>query len=323
MSTSAKFYPVVRFPSSSPFASDIGFLRKFYLLLIDVVAEASLRGAKRRSNPLELGVNSPFLLELLPELLDYAQSVNVELAIASASSIADLENLQSHLTGLNLSQPLKVFSPGLIMEYYEQANGLPDIDYVPAVYTRHDFNLLTQMASGVPLTMLKVFPATCRDASDLAEFMQGPFPEFKTESRRVLAVSKDLRERYLSKFTKVASPSDYILIRDLFISDKNMVIVLTEAEDIAAGDISGAELITYIASEFPNIEIVAAGLKNIDSISKLGARSYATAVFKLPLMRIASGFEMDNIDQALLELREEMIAELNSIYAKLPQYSSL
>jgi|GEM_PF-3514781 len=346
MSTNvSSFYPVLRFPSASPFASDIGFLTKFYSLLIDVVAESCAQWIASSSvarnavsvaiaseakqsimAKLELGISSPYLLDLLPELLDYAANNNVELAIASAVSVSDLKSVQARLHGLTLKQPLKIFSPGLIMDYYEDPNSMPDIDYVPAVYTLHDFNLLTQMASGVPLSMLKVFPATCSEAAELKEFMQGPFAELKSESRRVLAVSPDLRQRYLGKLTKVASPSDYMMIRDLFVADKNMNIALVEPNEISPSDISGAELISYIASEFPSVEIVAAGLKhtsNIPELARLGARSFATALFKLPLMRVASGFEMDNPDQALAELREEMIAELNSVYATLPQYSSL
>jgi 2-keto-3-deoxy-6-phosphogluconate aldolase len=315
----AAFYPVLRLPQAEIFTRDSSNLLGFYHCVIDAVADAAsgFSGAKAQ---LEISLASPEIERCLSLLLDYASERDVEISLASLGTEEDYQRLATHNYGL------QVFSPGVVDGLGLRSCASESLRYVPGVYTKHDFNLLTNFATQDLdcLTTIKVFPATASDAKEFAEFLEGPFPELKQarKERRFVAVSKDLREQYLMDkgFTMISSPSDYMMLREYFLKDSTIRMLAVEPADISPNDISGIELIKFLRAEFPDLKIIAAGITSLNDPKLLakvfssGANAIASAIFKMPLSRLQHGFELDDYPSVLAEMRVEMACELATIY---------
>ncbi len=315
----AAFYPVLRLPQAEIFDRDPANLLSFYYCVIDAVADAAsgFSGAKAQ---LEISLASPEIECCLPLLLDCAAERDVEISLASLTTEEDYQRLAASNYGL------QVFSPGVVDGLGLRSCANQSLRYIPGVYTKHDFDLLTNFATQDLdcLSTIKVFPATANDAKDLAEFLEGPFPELKQarKERRLVAVSKDFREQYLMDkgFTMISSPSDYMMLRKYFLKDEKIRLLAVEPSDLSANDISGVELIKFLRSEFPELKIIAAGITSLNDAKLLakvfssGANAIASAIFKMPLSRLQHGFELDDYPSVLAEMRVEMSCELATIY---------
>ncbi len=342
----AAFYPVLRLPQAEIFDRDPANLLNFYHCVIDAVSDAAsgFNGAKAQ---LEISLASPEIERCLPLLLDYAAERDVEISLASLTTEEEYLRLVANNYGL------QVFSPGVVDGLGLRSCANQSLRYIPGVYTKHDFDLLTNFATQDLdcLSTIKVFPATANDAKDLAEFLEGPFPELKQarKERRLVAVSKDLREQYLMDkgFTMISSPSDYMMLRKYFLKDEKIRLLAVEPSEIApSGSISrsklpvqnssgmnvssdcstfhneicGLELVKFLRSEFPELKIIAAGITSLNDTKLLakvfssGANAIASAIFKMPLSRLRHGFELDDYRSVLAEMRVEMATELATIY---------
>ncbi len=315
----AAFYPVLRLPQAEIFDRDPANILSFYHCVIDAVADAAsgFSGAKAQ---LEISLASPEIERCLPLLLDYAAERDVEISLASLTAEEDYQRLATNDYGL------QVFSPGVVDGLGLRSCSDKSLRYIPGVYTKHDFDLLTNFATQDLdcLSTIKVFPVTADDAKDLAEFLEGPFPELKKarKDRRLIAVSKDLREQYLMDkgFTMISSPSDYMMLRKYFLKDEKIRLLAVEPCDLSANDISGIELVKFLRAEFPDLKIIAAGITSLNdpgllaSVFSAGANAIASAIFKMPLSRLQHGFELDDYPGVLAEMRVEMACELATIY---------
>ncbi len=315
----AAFYPVLRLPQAEIFTRDASNLLSFYYCVVDAVSDAASRFGETKAQ-LEISLASPEIERCLPLLLDYAAERDVEISLASLCSEDDYQRLAA------CDYALQVFSPGVVDGLTLRSCENESLRYIPGVYTKHDFDLLTNFASQdlSCLTTIKVFPVTADDAKDLAEFLEGPFRELKKarKDRKLIAVSKDLREQYLMDkgFTMISSPSDYMMLRKYFLKDEKIRLLAVEPGDLSANDISGIELVKFLRSEFPDLKIIAAGITSLNkpellaSVFAAGANAIASAIFKMPLSRLQHGFELDDYPSVLAEMRVEMACELASIY---------
>ncbi len=334
MSTSvnpvAAFYPVLRLPQAEIFDRDKANVLSFYKAVIDAISNAAstfveLAKLEATKSHLEISLSSPELEACLPLLLDYAAERDLEISLASLGSEADYNRLAQ------ANYALQIFAPGVVDGLGLRACSDQTLSYIPGVYSKHDFDLLTDFASQnlSCLKAIKIFPVTATDARDMAEFLEGPFPELKQAraERRLVAVSKDLREKYLMDkgFTMISSPSDYMMLRNYFLSNPKLRLLAVEPEDLCEHDISGLALLKYLRSEFPGLRIIAAGISSLNNpalladIFSAGADAIASATFKLSLSRLQYGFELDDYPRALAEMQGEMAHELSSIYSLIYQ----
>ncbi len=356
-----KFYPVLRLPDAEIFRRDPKNAFRFYITVLDAISDAAsnvcskmessyndnesncrvnVLGHERPKAKLEISLGSFGLFACLDSLQAYAAERDIEISLATLTKADDYYRILDLVKEQGL-RPMKIFSPGVVDGLSLKDCADPHLQYVPGVYSKHDFDLLTNFSNHNldSLTMIKVFPVTATKAEDLKTFLKGPFPELKN----LVAVSKDLRDRYLGSFTKISSPSDYMILRAYFtdssagkLDAQKQTLVLVEPHELRANDICGFELMRYLRSEFPALKIIAAGIRDFSTLFELGATinsddfmenlehesvfakplydAVATALFKMPISRITSDFELVDYDLALEEMRGEMALEHANIF---------
>lgn len=319
------FYPVLRLDAGAKHSKEQ--LYKFYRTVIKAVINARDYFAKENQLQddanLEIAYSSPYFSEFLSDLQKEFELEPVEISVATVTEAEQLEQLDS-----SVKLSTKIFSPCLSLDLLEYGTGRSEkLKQVPALYTKHDLESLitSQLMQRSGIDTLKIFPVTATSSLELLSFMKSPFTELqdKRHSARIFAIRKELRDKYLQGkgLCNIASPSDYQSVRSAFLQDTDMKLLLVDAEEIKAGDISGMDLLDYLCAEFPDLNIIASGIQDFndtETLTKLLSKpnlSLASSIFKIPVLRFLHSFDFADEEKAFKELELEMSEELVLFYS--------
>lgn len=329
------FYPVLRYDFGEASVLSPEEISSLYDAAIDsvIAAFARLNLAKDIIPNIELTLSSDAfyenLIKLLRKYMGYKPKDRlIKISIGTVINKQDIEDLiyllKPYIEDIQEKQKIEIFSPCFNKQVYELINifnaensSKLEMEYIPGVFNSNDFNKLK--AEMPELQKLKIFPATAKSAKDLKSFAKGPFLELRKarNDKRFIVISDDLKDKYPLDPEALAqngvqiinSLTDYLKLRDSFLVNENMKLVLSEP-NTDTSNLYAADLIRDIDQKHPKIEIYATGIKDLESDTNLktllnkGINHVGTSVFKYIILDILSG--AINFDEAKKQMQEEI-----------------
>jgi 2-keto-3-deoxy-6-phosphogluconate aldolase len=203
-----RFLPILNFNQAS---ANTDLMRGIYQTAINVLS--------KYFQEIEISTVSQDFWSNLPDILKLSYRLDLKLSFGTVIDYQSANTLYKHISEYKLTEPIKFFAPAYnpdVEMFCETKNLL----YVPGTQDSEIFDPSQKF-------QIKVFPCANNTPIDFFRILQGPYPELKAHLNRIF-LADDSQIAQTGKNIFISSPQDYQNIREEFLSDPRVNLIINE-----------------------------------------------------------------------------------------------